>query len=70
MIRRCEICIHFIGGKCNAWECEEETLSQHDKKVEAKAIDKCINMLKHETHHFMTVGYVIAKLSALKGENI
>lgn len=68
MNRDCNTCIHYIAGRCSAWECEHETLSQHDKKVEAKTIDKCINMLKHETHHFMTVSYIIAKLSALKGE--
>lgn len=41
MNRDCSKCIHNIGGGgCKKWDCEMETLAEHDKKIRADAIDE------------------------------
>ena len=45
MDRDCTKCIHHISGSCSVWDCEMETLEEHDAKVRADAIDDAIHHL-------------------------
>lgn len=40
MDRECNKCIHHTGGSCSSFECNMQTLEEHDKEVRAKAIEE------------------------------
>jgi len=46
MDRDCINCIHNIGGGCKKWDCEMETLADHDKQIRADVIDECIQAIE------------------------
>lgn len=44
-MRDCNKCIHHISGSCDAWECDMQTLEEHDKQIRANAIDEFVKSL-------------------------
>lgn len=40
MDRECNKCIHHSGGSCSSFECNMQTLEEHDKEVRGKAIEE------------------------------
>lgn len=46
MSRNCDICVYHLGGACSKYECEFQTLTDHDKQIRDETIANCIKALK------------------------
>ena len=45
MERDCENCVYHTSNGCSKWNCQFETLAEHDKRIRAEAIEELYNKI-------------------------
>ena len=50
MERDCENCVYHTSNGCSKWNCQFETLAEHDKQIRAEVIDEIIQIALGRYH--------------------
>lgn len=73
MDRNCDDCIYHIGGECSKWECEFQTLADHDKQISDEVIDVVENFVngirEYEPTSLLVKKEMLDKLKRMKGDH-